>query len=170
MLSISKILDELHLKEDMVAAEFGCGTANIAVQLARHVSKGKVYALDIQEEKISALKGRLRQRHITNVIPILCDVEADKGSTLFDSYLDAVLIPNVLFQSENRPAIIKEAHRILKPGGQMMVVDWLKKAHAGHGEHLAIPGEVKKMAAEAGFMLKKEFNPGDYHYALLFVK
>jgi len=34
-----------------------------------------------------------------------------------------VLIPNLLFQVENKCAIIKEGERILKPSGQLLIVD-----------------------------------------------
>ena len=170
MLNIKNVLGELTVTKDMVAAEFGCGTADFAVALAQTLQKGKVYALDIQKEKLSALKGRLLRSHITNVITLLCDLEADHGSTLSDASLDLVLIPNVLFQSENRPAIIKEAYRTLKPGGQLLIIDWLKQAHKGHGKHMVSPDEVKTMAADFTLTLKKEFAAGDYHYALIFIK
>jgi ubiquinone/menaquinone biosynthesis C-methylase UbiE len=170
VLSIENTLNELIVTGDMNAAEFGCGTADFAIKLAGRLNKGKVYALDILEEKLSALKGRLNREHITNITTILCDVETERGSTLPDQSLDLVLIPNILFQSENKIAIIKEAQRVLKPRGQLLVIDWLKKIHRGHGEHLISPDEVKKMAATLWLTLKKEFTPGEYHYALIFTK
>lgn len=168
-LKIDEVLSNLDLKENMLAAEFGCGSALFATHLARKLKKGRVYALDIQEGKISALKGRLRQQKISNIFTILCDLEAKNGSTMKDNSLDVVLIPNLLFQAENKSAIIEEANRILKTGGQLLIIDWLKKNSFGP-EKILIPKEVKKIAGNIGFLMKKEFSSGDYHYVLLFTK
>lgn len=169
-LKVEDVLNEIELKEDMLGAEFGCGSAIFTIILARRLNKGRVYALDIQEEKLSALKGKLSVQKINNVHTILCDLEANKGSTLRDNYLDIVLIPNILFQSEDRYGIINEANRILKTGGQLLIIDWLKAGSFGPRGNLVSPDEVKKIAETLGLSLKKEFATGDYHYALLFVK
>lgn len=168
-LNIDEILSNLELKDSMLAAEFGCGTAMFAISLAKKLSKGRVYALDVQEDKLSALKGKLAQQKISNVFPILCDLEAKNGSTLADGSLDVVLMPNILFQAENKYAIIEEGKRVLKPKGQLLVIDWLKRSSFGP-EQITKPDEIKKIAGESGFLLKKEFSSGDYHYGLLFVK
>jgi ubiquinone/menaquinone biosynthesis C-methylase UbiE len=81
-----------------------------------------------------------------------------------------VLIPNVLFQAENKYAMIEEGVRILKSGGQLLIVDWFKDAPFGPKEGTITPEEIKKALNGSGFSLKKELAAGDYHYALLFVK
>ena len=153
----------------MTAAEFGCGSAMFATYLAKKLDKGRVYALDIQESKLSALKGKLKILKINNIFTILCDLEAENGSTLKDSSLDIVLMPNILFQIENKSAIIQEAKRILKSGGQLLIIDWLK-ANSFGPEKIVKPDEVKSITENLGLSLKKEFHSGDYHYILLFTK
>jgi len=169
-LKIEEVLQNIDLKEDMFVAEFGCGAADFTIALAKKLKKGKVYGLDIQEEKLSALKGKALVQRVNNISTVLCDLEAPKGSTLQDNFLDVVLIPNVLFQAENKYAIIEEAKRVLKSGGELLVIDWLKKNVFGPKEGTISPDEVKKMASALGLSLKKEFASGDYHYALLFTK
>lgn len=170
-LSVEEILSNLSLKEGMMAAEFGCGGAAFTIALAKKLSKGRVYALDIQEEKLSALKGKLGIEKINNVVMILCDLEAPKGSTIRDNFLDIVLIPNVLFQSNNRRAIIEESERVLKSNGNLLVIDWLKKAPFSPEESMMVkPDEIKKIAGDLKLSLTKEFAVGDYYYGLLFSK
>ncbi len=168
--NLDEVLDNLNLKESMVAAEFGSGPADFTIALAKKLNKGRVYALDIQEEKLSVLKNKLALEKLNNVSMVLCDLEAPNGSTLHSNYLDIVLIPNVLFQAENKYAIMQESKRVLKSGGELLVIDWLKKVPFGPKEGMVNPDEVKKMAGTMGFSLKKEFAAGDYHYALLFTK
>lgn len=168
-LKTNEILDLLELKEEMSAAEFGCGSAVFALSLAKRLNKGKIYALDIQEEKLSALKGKVAKENINNISTVLCDLEAPNGSGLPANSLDIVLIPNMLFQAENKSAIIKEGHRALKPGGQMLVIDWFKQVPFGP-KTMVSPDEMKKIAQGFGLTLKREFAAGDYHYGLIFTK
>ncbi len=181
-LNVGNVLDNLNMKDSMIGAEFGCGSAIFALALAKRLRKGRVYALDIQEQKLSAVKGRAMIEKVTNIMPILCDLERERGSTLHGDGIDVVLIPNLLFQVRDKRAILIEAARILKSGGEMLVIDWLKDGPRPGGARLASPfGEaagismvepehLKNVAKEAGFSLKKEFAVGDYHYGLLFVK
>ena len=64
------VLSNLELKEDMIAAEFGAGSANFTIALAKKLPKGRVYALDIQEGKLSALNGKIKQQNISNILRI----------------------------------------------------------------------------------------------------
>ena len=169
-LKVEDVINELNLAESMVVAEFGCGSAHFAITLAKKLKQGRVYALDIQEEKLSALKGKLSVEKITNVVSILCDLETPRGSTLPDNSLDVVLIPNVLFQVEDKSAIIKEAARVLNKGGRLLVIDWLKGSPFGPKTGIVTPEAAKEMAMSSGFSLVKEFVSGDYHFALIFTK
>lgn len=168
-LKLDEVLNNLDLEENMLAAEFGCGSAMFAMYLAKKLNKGRVYALDIQEAKLSALRGRLKQQKINNIFTILCDLETKRGSTLSDESLDVVLMPNILFQAENKYAIIEEGKRVLKKGGQLLIIEWLKENSFSPAK-IVTPEEVKKMSEGFGFSLKKEFISGDYHYGLLFIK
>ena len=169
-LKVSEVLNHLEIRKDMVAAEFGCGLAEFAILLAKKMPSGRVYALDIQEEKLSVLKSRLLAEKVQNVTSLLCDLEALRGSTLPDESLDIVLIPNILFQAENKYAIIEEATRVLKLNGQMLVIDWLAGGPFSPKKGLIASWELKEMAEGLKLSFKKEFSAGDYHFALLFVK
>ena len=169
-LKVGEVLSNLDIKEGMMAAEFGCGSAVFSIALAKKLSKGRVYALDIQEEKLSAVKAKAIHEQANNILTILCDLETAKGSTLQDATLDVVLITNVLFQVENKNIILEEAKRVLKSGGQILVVDWLKPGPFSPKIGMIKPEEVKNLGAKIGLSLKKEFAVGDYHYGLLFVK
>lgn len=168
-LSTDDVLDNLDVDQSMQAAEFGCGSAEFTIKLARKLPKGRVYALDIQEQRLSALRGKISRQKLTNIFTVRADLEAKNGSKFQGNLLDIVLMPNILFQAENKRAIIEEGKRVLKPGGQLLIVDWLKK-HSFGPEELIPPEEVKKIAQHLGLSLKREFASGDYHYVLLFTK
>ncbi len=165
-----KILDQLDLKKDMIAAEFGCGSSGFVLSLAKRLEEGLVYGLDIQEAPLSVLKSSSIAKNITNIRLIRSDLEKPGGSTLSSSFLDLVLIPNVFFQLEDKDAIIPEAERIIKRGGCLVVIDWLPESILGPNEGRISPDEMKEMVEKKKFELKKEINAGKYHYGLVFKK
>lgn len=169
-LNPEEILDQLDLRANMVAAEFGCGSGGFSIPLAKRLEQGLVYALDIQEAPLSALKSRSLLENISNIRIIRSNLEKPRGSTLTDSSLDLVLIPNVLFQAEDKNAIISEAERVLKNKGKLIIIDWLVKAVQGPAEGRISSAEVKKIAEGNNLNLKKEFEAGKYHYGLVFIK
>ena len=154
----------------MVAAEFGCGSGGFAIPLAKRLDEGLVYAIDIQQDPLSALKSRTLIENIISIKIIRSDLEKPRGSTLTSDSLDLVFIPNVLFQVKDKSAIISEAERVLKSKGKLVVIDWLPKASQGPEKGRVPPEKVKDIAKNTGFKLEKEFEAGKYHYGLLFVK
>ena len=165
-----KVFGELKLKKDMIASDFGCGAGGWVIPLAKKLRKGKVYALDVQEEMISALKSRANIERVFNIETILCDLENPEGLKLKDNFLDLVLMTNLLFQLENKKKVLKEGKRILKKGGQILIVDWKKRSPLGPKEGRVSLKEVKKIAKDLGLKLKKEFEAGVYHFGLIFTK
>lgn len=169
-LSPEEILNNLEIREDMTAVEFGCGAGIFVLALAKRLTQGRVYGLDVQEEKLSALKNKALLEKLKNVVTVHCDLETQNGSTLHANSIDIVLIPNVLFQSEDKHAIIKEGKRILKQGGQLLIIDWQKSSSLAPKQGIISPDEIKKIAESAELDFKKEFLAGGHHFALLFSK
>ncbi len=166
----TKILKQLKLKEDMNVADFGCGAGGWTIPLAKFLKKEKIYAFDIQEEMLSGLRSRAKLENIQSIETRRCDLEQPKSTGLKDNFLDFVLIPNLLFQIENKKAIIEEARRILKKGGEMLILDWIPGAYLGPKESRVSEEEIKKIAKDLGLKLEKEFKAGAYHFGLVFKK
>ncbi len=166
-----KVLREMALEENMTAAEFGCGSGKFVLLLAKKLKEGRVYGIDIQSEPLAVLKNRAQAERVFNIQTAKGDLEKKGGSTLPDQYLDVGLIPNLLFQVEDKKAVIGEAKRILRRGGKMAIIDWKADASLDLGKGKRIPVEqMKSWAEEAGFKIEKEFEAGDYHYGLVFLK
>ena len=168
-LNPSKVLNELKLKGNFIAADFGSGSGGWAIPLAKRLKFGKVYAIDILQEPLSALKSKGEMERVYNIETIRSDVEQKKGSKLPDSSCDLVLLTNLLFEADDKKVIMEEAKRVLKKGGKILVIDWLPEAAKGPEKRVS-PEEVKKIAEDLGLKLEKEFQAGIFHYGLLFTK
>ena len=152
----------------MLAADFGCGSGEWVLPLAETLEYGKVYAIDLLEEPLSALRGKVRAKNLQNIEIVKADVEKTISRLLANS-LDLVLMTNLLFQVDDKKAIFEEAKRVLKPGGKALVIDWSEDANIGPEQKISVK-DLKNLANGAGFLLEKEFSAGSFHIGMIFVK
>jgi len=161
-------LKQLRLQKSMVAADFGSGSGGWVIPLAKKLEEGKVFAIDILEEPLSALSSRARTEKLFNVQAIRSDVE--ETSKMISESCDLVLMTNLLFEVGNKKQVLSEGKRALRKGGRILVVDWKPDAIFGPNKGRVSQIEVKKSAGEAGLKFEKEFEAGPYHFGLVFVK
>ncbi len=152
----------------MVAADFGAGSGGWSLPLAKILSEGRVFAVDILEGPLSALFGKTKLAKILNIQTMVADVE--KGTKIIANSCDLVLMTNLLFQCENKKAVLEEGKRILKDGGRILFVDWKKSASFGPRDRAVLPEEIKKLAEEVGLKAERQFDASPYHYGLVLVK
>ncbi len=166
----NEILKQFLLRSNMTAADFGCGSGGWTIPLAKILQDGMVYAIDVLQEPLSALKGKMMIEKINNITLIHSDIEGKQGSTLTDSSVDLVLMTNLLFQCEDKRKIFQEAKRVLKDNGKIVVVDWLKDNPLTKEIEYVSFDEIKEIAKNLDLKLEKEFAAGDYHWGLIFCK
>ena len=160
-LNPQKIIKKLFLKDGMIIADFGCGSGGWVIPLAKRVKNGRIYAVDVLEEALSALRSKAEFERVYNAYTLRADVE--RGTDIPANHLDLVILSNILFQAEDKIAIISEAHRILKEGGRIIVVDW--KISPNDEEKI-----IDKKIKQSGFVKVREIDAGKSHFATLYEK
>lgn len=157
----------------MTMADFGCGSGYYSLAAAKIVGDhGKVFAIDVQKDLLEAVKSNARLNNLNNIEFVWADLEIPEGSRLTLESVDLVIISNILFQAGDRMAVAKEAFRILKNKGRVAVIEWSESfGNLGpRPEDIIKKDECKKKFVEQGFILDKEFEPGEHHYGLIFIK
>lgn len=166
-------IKNLNIKEGSKIADFGAGSGHYTLAAARRVhARGQVFAIDIQQDLLSKVQSAARDEGLHNVQTIWGDIEKPGGSKLRDGMVDAVIVSNILFQSDKKDVIVKEAQRILKPGGEVLVVDWTD-SFSGLGPkqgHIIIEEEAQKIFESVGFKYIKSFFAGDHHWGFVAAK
>ncbi|MCD5396424.1 MAG: class I SAM-dependent methyltransferase [Candidatus Pacebacteria bacterium] len=166
-----KIIEDLNLREDATVADFGCGSGGFTIPLAKKLKRGGfIYALDIQQEALSALLGNAKLFGLNNIRAIKCDIEEPEGSTLPDNSLDAVFIVNLLFEVDDPERVVKEAKRVAKPDGKIIVIDWKKDASFGPEEKRVGREEIETIARHLDLEIEKEIDAGTYHWGVVLRK
>lgn len=174
LFDIAGILHKIAIGEKQRVAELGCGNFGFfAFPLARLVGRsGKVYAVDILKSALAEIKSRATKENLPQLIPVWSNLEIFKGTKIETDSLDIALLVNVLHQSDKRADIIREAARMLKTGGQLLIIEWSNSdAPLGPKPEKRIKLEsLKTAAAKLGFGVKEEFKAGPYHYGLILIK
>ena len=166
-------LKNLDLREGLQVADFGTGSGHYALELAQRVgSSGRVYAVDVQKDLLVKLQNKAKNERISNLDVVWGDLDEVGGTKLAPSLLDVVVISNVLFQSENKSNLVAESARVLKHGGEVMVIDW-SDSFGGLGPQLGQifrASDAETLFTKNGFVVVKSFNAGEHHWGLLFKK
>lgn len=168
------ILNQIGLRQGMTMADFGCGAAGHFVIPAGKIvgAKGKVYAVDLLKSVLDAVRSRAKMEEVSNIETVWSNLEIYGATDIKEGSLDFVLLANALFQIKKRDEVFREAARLLKPGGRVVVVEWgLGEAPLGPppAERLS-KDAVREIARINNLTEVEEFKAGPYHYGLVFSK
>ena len=154
----------------MNAADFGAGSGAYIWPLASALTgAGRLYAIDVQQDLLRRIHNEALKRGHHNVRIIWADLEVPGASKIKSSSLDFVLLSNLLFQIENKIAVLEEARRVLRPAARVALIDWLDSFDmmGPHKKDVVTKEAALELAKNAGFELEKEFPAGAHHYGLL---
>jgi ubiquinone/menaquinone biosynthesis C-methylase UbiE len=166
------VVSQMGLKPGNLVADLGCGSGFFAVAAAKFVgNNGIVYAVDVQESKLTATISAASQQGYKTVQA----VKADLDKPLMDidaTSCDAVIMASILHEVSSREMLLKNAYKVLKTGGTLLAVEW-KPDHTPFGpplEQRVHPEDLEKELAKLGLKKIKSISADMYHYALLFEK
>jgi ubiquinone/menaquinone biosynthesis C-methylase UbiE len=174
---IKRLAALMDWKPGSIVADIGAGDGRYAFAAAQLVgASGKVFATEIDNEKLTHLRSEVAKRHLANVI-VVDSKEAD--TNLPAECCDAIFLRRV-YHHLTKPAQFDQALvRSLKSGGQLAIIEFpprsglepVEGVPANRGGH-GIPQKVViEELTSAGLQLTKTLNdwPAD-DYCVLFLK
>lgn len=138
------------LREGMFLLDLGCGSGFTSIPAAKAVgTEGHVYAVDIDEVRLSALARRVRAEGLKNLTPIR--TYAWNIDQVQPSSIDVALMFFSLHHFEKMRESLREAYSKLKHEGRLYIYEPIKSRMAGHGTDMK---EIIGRGLKEGFILK----------------
>ena len=158
-----------HLTAGQRLLDFGCGPGTISMGLAKAVEPGEFHGIDMEESQIAIARSAAQAGGHDNATFHVGDVTK---LPFADEYFDVAFCHTVLTHVPDTAAALKEAKRVLKPGGLVfsreIIVSssffepgeeetrpaWNTFARllAGNGGHPEIGKELRDHFLKAGFV------------------
>ena len=112
------------LKPGEVVLDLGSGAGLDVLLSARRVGPtGHVYGVDMTDEMLAVSNSHRERSGVTNATFLKGSIE---NVPLPDASIDVVISNCVINLAEDKAAVIKEAYRVLRPGGLFAVADMVE--------------------------------------------
>lgn len=151
-LQIDRVMDILKISEGKTVADIGAGSGWFTVRAARRVGgRGKVYAVEINQDYINHINERAKRENFTNIQTVLGTEDDPK---LVAGSVDAVLILKTYHEIGQPVKVLQNIRKSLRKDALVGIID-----KNGKGDDHGIDKErVVEEAKRAGFVLKEEFD------------
>lgn len=156
----SKIVKRLGLRSTDRVLEIGCGPGYFSLAVARAVRQGMLTLFDYQDDMLDIAERRLKKRGIANFTRRQGDA---KALPFADNDFDVAFMVTVLGEVGDPAAALKDAARVLKPGGRLSITEMI-----GDPDFVSI-AHLKEMARGAGLTLERRYGPR-FFYTCNFTK
>jgi len=167
------VISQLQIKPGARVADLGCGHGYFTIPLAKMVGEtGRVWAVDVLPAALAEVENRALAENLKNIETVRGNLEKEGGAPIGNAECDFVILANTLYQSQQKEAILKEALRILRIQGRLVVIDWrADDLTIGPREGWRLGAvELKELAKKQGALFLQNLPTGNFHYGLIFVK
>src|SRR5205823_6261003 len=159
MLPAKPILRAAGVAAGQVVVDLGAGPGFFTLPAAGLVGAGgHVYAVDVEPLMLDLCRRRAEEAGITGIETVH---SSEAQIPLPDATADRVLIAFVLHEADDVAALLREAARLLRPGGEIAVAEWRKAAGTPGPplDHRIGDDDLARFAAQAGLRPV----PADHH-------
>ncbi|AZI26794.1 class I SAM-dependent methyltransferase [Pedobacter sp. G11] len=159
----------LPLKNNSIVADIGAGSGFYTFRVAQRIPKGKIYAVEIQDEAITFLKKKASDDRYANVTVIKGN---EQSPNLPANSIDLAFMVDVYHELQYPAAYLSALKKALKPNGQLLLLEYKAEdpAVAIKPEHKMSVTQVKKELSANGFKLVKNGTFLPLQHFLLFEK
>lgn len=161
------LLQNMDIRAGEVIADIGAGSGYHVFKMANLAPEGLVYAVDIQEEMLAAIRKRKKQDGLNNIRLVQ---GSEQSANLPENSVDKVLMVDVYHEFSYPVEMLASIKKALNPGGRIYLIEY-------RGEDTSVPIKVlhkmteeqavKEMAA-AGMVLVKNIQNLPWQHCLVF--
>jgi demethylmenaquinone methyltransferase/2-methoxy-6-polyprenyl-1,4-benzoquinol methylase len=117
-----KAIQQLNKNQPKVILDVATGTADLAIETAKQLNPEKIVGVDISTQMLDIGRTKLKKKSLDQLITL---EEGDSENLPFeDNTFDAITVAFGVRNFENLEKGLKEMHRVLKPNGQLVVLEF----------------------------------------------
>ncbi len=158
------IMDTIGVKEGMVIGEAGAGEGYFTFKLSKRVGKtGKIYANDISEKALRAIKRRCEREGINNITTIL----GKQDDPLFpEGKLDMVVMMMAFHEFKNQINWLQNVKPSMKTNATLIIIERDPEKWSSGRSHFMTKEKILKTVKKADYILLRmeTFLPKDNIY------
>lgn len=172
VLHVPTLLRELGLEPGDVLADLGSGGSGILTLAAARVvgDDGTIHAIDILDSALKALREKARLFDIRNLYIHKGNLENFSHMPLDDEHVDKVLLVNVMHQSKYPEKILKNALRLLRQGGKLLLINYTSKGASLYNTEPYTNSVCEKALDKMSCTLQKSLDLGDLYSGIIIEK
>lgn len=141
-LSAETIISYLPDLKGKTVFDGGAGTGFLTLPLAKQAEK--VIAFDQSKKMLALIQERAKAQQLTNITSMSGDI---KAIDLPDSSVDIAIVCMMIHEVHPFEDALKELSRIIKPDGQLVILEFESETTQANGGH-RIPSQVMKRSLE----------------------
>ena len=148
-----QLIDALHIRPGATVADVGSGTGYFTRRLAEKVGpRGKVYAVDVQQEMLDKTKATVDKYKLANVEYVLA---LETNPRLPAASIDLAFLAYAYHEFADPEATMNAIRRALKPGGRVVVLEYAKESKIAPASplHKMSFDEIRREIEPMGFVI-----------------
>jgi ubiquinone/menaquinone biosynthesis C-methylase UbiE len=157
------LLDAMAIEEGDWVADVGGGDGDYTIPMAERVGPlGRVFAVDVDPDKLDELNERLRDNEIEHVTSVY---SVEDNPMLPRNAVDAVLVRNAYHHFTAPESMLRHIRAALKPDGRLVIEESIGEDMRGKSRAEQVDAHdlgiayVREELKAAGFTIQKKVNP-----------
>lgn len=163
LIDLDKIIEELQLPKDSTIVDIGIGTGIFSEAFLSKLPNSKGLGFDISEDMIKWVK---ENRKDASTGRLSVAIMSENEIPLAENTADLVFMITVHHELKDPVSLLKDAKRVLKNDGKLLICDWKEGVH----KHFVTKESILQDLDLSGFKNLKELNNSNKLISLIATK
>jgi ubiquinone/menaquinone biosynthesis C-methylase UbiE len=175
----SRLIEQAQIQPGQCVMDLGCGTGTLAIMVKQAQPSAEVFGLDADSEMLKVAHAKKHKDNLDITFDVGFTNQLPYPDAYFDRVLSSIMIHHLKTPDKEKTA--HEIYRVLKPGGQLHVIDFGKPStfygkllgpilHEFEEANDNIDGKLPIMFKQAGLKVKEMGNFWTFFGDLTFLK